>query len=62
VSGIWIQDWSGKKSTSFGKRVYWNWQWDLSMYPHLDLEIKVCFFEGVVRDLKCKRFHTENFC
>nr|CAB3248268.1 probable glucan 1,3-alpha-glucosidase [Phallusia mammillata] len=40
VSGIWIQDWSGKFVTSFGKRVYWNWQWDPTMYPRLDVEIK----------------------
>ena len=33
VSGLWIQDWSGTKMTPFGKRVFWNWQWDQTHYP-----------------------------
>ncbi|MBK2357338.1 alpha-glucosidase [Francisella hispaniensis] len=39
VAGIWAQDWQGKRVTSFGKRLNWNWQWDKEMYPNLDTEI-----------------------
>ena len=40
VSGLWIQDWSGKIVTEFGQRVFWNWQWNSTRYPNLDLVIK----------------------
>lgn len=40
VSGIWAQDWEGKRITSFGKRLMWNWQWDRNLYPDLDNEIE----------------------
>lgn len=36
VSGLWAQDWEGKRVTSFGKRLCWNWKWDSEMYPGLD--------------------------
>jgi alpha-glucosidase len=39
VAGLWCQDWQGKKITSFGKRLYWNWQWSEEMYPELDTKI-----------------------
>ena len=35
LAGIWIQDWCGKRVTSFGKRVFWNWKWNEQFYPHL---------------------------
>ena len=35
VSGIWAQDWEGKRLTSFGKRLMWNWAWDPELYPGL---------------------------
>lgn len=40
VSGIWCQDWQGKKITSFGKRLRWNWKWDKELYPNLPTRIK----------------------
>ena len=40
INGIWIQDWSGQISTDFGKRVFWNWQWNEERYPELDKIIK----------------------
>lgn len=40
VSGIWCQDWAGKRVTSFGKRLQWNWKWNPQMYPDLPLKIK----------------------
>lgn len=36
VSAMWIQDWSGKITTTFGTRVFWNWQWNRDWYPKLD--------------------------
>ncbi len=47
VAGIWAQDWQGEKYTSFGKRLRWNWQWDPTLYPHLDKEIANLGRQGV---------------
>ena len=33
VSALWIQDWAGELVTSFGSRLFWNWQWDSQRYP-----------------------------
>jgi len=40
VSGLWCQDWEGKKITSFGKRLFWDWKWDQNMYPDLPEKLK----------------------
>jgi alpha-glucosidase len=34
VSAIWIQDWVGKKQTSIGSRLRWEWKPDESTYPN----------------------------
>lgn len=47
VNGIWAQDWSGIRMTSFGKRVMWNWKWDRDLYPQLDERIAQWQQEGV---------------
>jgi len=47
VNGIWAQDWSGVRMTSFGKRVMWNWRWDSNNYPQLDDRIAQWKKEGV---------------
>ena len=39
ISAMWIQDWSGKITTPFGTRVFWNWKWNETWYPNLDQEI-----------------------
>ena len=36
VSAVWIQDWEGKRVTSFGKRLQWDWRWNKELYPGLD--------------------------
>ncbi|XP_063866512.1 sulfoquinovosidase-like [Scylla paramamosain] len=46
VSGLWIQDWSGSIQTLFGHRVYWNWRWNETYYPDLDLAIANLKQEG----------------
>ena len=34
VSAIWIQDWVGKKQTSIGSRLRWEWKPDETTYPN----------------------------
>lgn len=40
MPSVWIQDWEGKRITSFGKRLQWDWHWNPEMYPGLDKEIE----------------------
>ncbi|XP_077998213.1 sulfoquinovosidase-like [Glandiceps talaboti] len=47
ISGMWIQDWSGRIKTSFGSRIFWNWKWNPEHYPNLDKEIKKLKDEGI---------------
>jgi len=42
VSAVWIQDWAGKIRTTFGSRVFWNWEWNDEQYPGLFF----CFLIG----------------
>ncbi|XP_022090149.1 uncharacterized protein LOC110979015 [Acanthaster planci] len=47
VSGLWIQDWVGRITTSFGRRLFWNWEWNQEQYPNLDTEIVRLREQGV---------------
>ncbi|XP_022089994.1 uncharacterized protein LOC110978941 isoform X2 [Acanthaster planci] len=47
VSGLWIQDWVGRIKTSFGRRLFWNWEWNREQYPNLDTEIVRLREQGV---------------
>ncbi len=47
ISGIWCQDWVGIKTTSFGKRLHWNWQHDEKLYPGLKEQIQEWKQEGI---------------
>ncbi|MBR0164752.1 MAG: alpha-glucosidase [Lachnospiraceae bacterium] len=40
ISAVWIQDWEGRRVTSFGKRLQWDWRWNEELYPGLDEVIK----------------------
>ena len=33
ISGVWLQDWVGKRQTSFGSQLWWTWQLDENQYP-----------------------------
>ena len=33
VAGYWLQDWVGKRKTSIGSQLWWNWQLDRDHYP-----------------------------
>lgn len=47
VSGVWCQDWAGKRITSFGKRLNWNWHYNPEMYPDLPARIKDLHARGI---------------
>ncbi|KAL8589435.1 hypothetical protein ACOMHN_021587 [Nucella lapillus] len=40
VAGVWIQDWVGRITTSFGRRLFWDWKWNERQYPDLKNEVK----------------------
>ena len=33
VAGVWLQDWTGQRTTDFGDRLWWTWQLDQARYP-----------------------------
>jgi sulfoquinovosidase len=39
VSGLWCEDWVGIRQTSFGRRLFWDWQWNAARYPDLPARI-----------------------
>ncbi|URD62342.1 alpha-glucosidase [Sphingomonas sp. KRR8] len=39
VSGLWCEDWAGIRETSFGRRLFWDWQWNGGRYPDLPARI-----------------------
>ncbi|HEY8542335.1 MAG TPA: alpha-glucosidase, partial [Pseudothermotoga sp.] len=40
IAGVWIQDWEGKRITTFGKQLMWNWQYSNELYPDLPKTIE----------------------
>ncbi len=47
VSGVWCQDWCGKRVTSFGKRLQWDWRYNDDMYPDLPARIAELHERGI---------------
>ena len=47
VAGVWCQDWCGKRVTSFGKRLQWDWRFHPEMYPDLPDFIAKLHAEGI---------------
>ncbi len=49
ISGLWCEDWVGVRQTSFGRRLFWDWQWNAERYPDLPAKIaelkarSICF-------------------
>lgn len=39
ISGLWCEDWVGLRITSFGNRLFWDWQWNADRYPELPARI-----------------------
>jgi sulfoquinovosidase len=47
VSGLWCEDWVGIRQTSFGRRLFWDWQWNAERYPDLPNKIAELKSRGV---------------
>ncbi len=47
VSAVWTQDWVGKRVTSFGKRLQWDWRWNEALYPTLREDIATNDARGI---------------
>jgi len=35
LSAVWVQDWVGRRVTSFGSQLFWDWRYDRDRYPDL---------------------------
>ncbi|MCL9981705.1 MAG: alpha-glucosidase [Erythrobacter sp.] len=47
VSGLWCEDWVGIRETSFGRRLFWDWQWNPARYPDLPQRIASLKARGI---------------
>lgn len=47
ISAMWIQDWEGKRITTFGKQLMWDWHYEKEMYPNLPETIKQLKEKGI---------------
>ena len=47
VSGLWCEDWCGVRETSFGRRLFWDWQWNADRYPDLPDRIAALKARGI---------------
>jgi alpha-glucosidase len=47
VSGLWCEDWVGVRETSFGKRLFWDWQCSPARYPDLERRIPTLAARGI---------------
>jgi alpha-glucosidase len=47
VTGLWCEDWAGIRQTSFGRRLFWDWQWNAQRYPDLPRRIEGLHARGI---------------
>jgi alpha-glucosidase len=47
VRGLWCEDWAGIRQTSFGTRLFWDWQWNPARYPDLPRRIAELAARGI---------------
>lgn len=47
LCGLWIQDWEGRRVTSFGSQLFWNWIQHEEMYPQLEKTIAELKSRGI---------------
>jgi len=47
VTALWVQDWVGRRLTSFGSQLMWNWRYDEQRYPDLPRLIEELHGRGV---------------
>lgn len=58
VSGMWSEDWCGLRHTSFGARLFWDWQWNATRYPQLPEKIE----ELRKRGIRFLAYNNPNLC
>jgi alpha-glucosidase len=47
IGALWAQDWEGKRETSFGRQLMWDWRYDPESYPDLPTDIEDLRKRGV---------------
>ena len=47
IGGLWCEDWCGIRETSFGRRLFWDWQWHRDRYPDLPARIAALRADGI---------------
>ena len=47
ISGLWCEDWTGIRETSFGRRLFWDWRRDHQRYPDLPERIAALKQRGI---------------
>jgi sulfoquinovosidase len=47
VSALWCEDWCGIRETSFGRRLFWDWQWNPGRYSDLPARIAALRADGI---------------
>lgn len=47
ISGLWCEDWAGLRETSFGRRLFWDWQYNAARYPDLPKRIAALAARGI---------------
>lgn len=47
LSGLWVQDWEGRRVTAFGSQLFWDWRYSETMYPGLPDTIERLHGEGI---------------
>jgi len=52
ISAVWLQDWTGQRTTSFGERLWWTWQLDRDRYPG---------WEDLVGELSARGIRTTTY-
>ncbi|KAG0595030.1 hypothetical protein M758_UG132700 [Ceratodon purpureus] len=53
LSAFWLQDWVGKRKTSVGWQLWWNWEVDRDHYPG---------WEELISDLRASGVRTMAYC
>ena len=47
LAAVWLQDWVGRRTTSFGDRLQWNWSLDAEHYPEWDALVAELGDQGI---------------
>jgi sulfoquinovosidase len=47
VTALWCEDWCGIRQTSFGRRLFWDWQWQPARYPNLPAKMAELKARGI---------------